>query len=756
MKNTYSAGEMNAESKRKDDMDSVSGIVDSIIFQNEDNGYTVCEIEDTSGDPVVLTGIIPYLTEGDKITAYGQWTTHQVYGRQFKVEFYDKTLPAEEGDMLRYLASGAVRGIGPKTAQKILERFGTDAFNVIEEHPDWLTDIPGITQKKATDISSNFKTISGARAVMMFCRDFFTPQTAMKIYKKWGGAAVDRIKNNPYLLCEDIWGISFNRADTIAMNMGLASDSDERIFHGAQYVLKSEAARSGHTCLPVNELIRCTSELLFSGEGAGEKITAVINKAIGDGKFVRVNGRDGTLIFEKSYYDAESYVAKKLFMIDKYCPRLSQKDSALMIEKCERQSGLVYAAAQKKALHSALNNGVMVLTGGPGTGKTTIIKGLISIFSTLDLDIALAAPTGRAAKRMSEATSHEAKTVHRLLEMDFTDESGSRFVRNEDNAIDADVIIIDEVSMMDIMLTCSLLRATKNGARVILIGDSDQLPSVGAGNVLGDIIASECFNVVRLNEIFRQSEESLIITNAHRINSGEMPVFENKNSDFFFLRRAGDEETERTVIELVKKRLPKTYGEDVLRKIQVITPSRKGMSGTENLNAHLQAALNPPSADKAEIKSRSLVFRVGDRVMQTKNNYTVEWKTDDGKEGMGVFNGDIGTVVGINRGENTMRVKFDERICDLDFTVLEEIDHAYAITVHKSQGSEYPVAIIPLYSCAPMLLSRNLLYTAVTRAAKMVILVGRADVLAYMVGNCHEARRCTMLETFLRDFCGNK
>lgn len=739
------------EENQKQNTDSVSGIVDSIIYQNEENGYTVCEIEDGEGFPVTLTGIIPYLTEGDKITAYGQWVNHPTYGRQFKVDTYDKTLPAEEGDMLRYLASGAVKGIGPKTAQKIVETFGTDSFNVIENHPDWLADIPGITQKKAASISENFKAISGARYVMMFCRDFFTPQTAMKIYKRWGGGAVDRIRANPYRLCDDFRGISFSRADQIAVSMGLSADSDERILHGARYILNSEAGHSGHTCLPYEELLRCTEELLFGGESEySERVKQVIDDAITRLELVPVKRSGNTYIFTHAMYKAETYVAKKLKSINRLCPKIDSRDSVLLIEKCEAQSGINYALTQKQALYAAMSDGVMILTGGPGTGKTTIIKGLISIFTSMDYDIALCAPTGRAAKRMSEATSYEAKTIHRLLEMDFADDEGSKFLRNDNNPLDADVVIVDEASMIDISLMESLLRAMKNGSRIILIGDSDQLPSVGAGNVLGDVISSGVFTVVRLSEIFRQSEESLIITNAHKINNGEMPELSRKDADFFFLPRESEEGIAATVVDLVKNRLPRSYGEDIVSKIQVITPSRKGMSGTENLNVQLQYALNPPSTTKREKKSRDLVFREGDRVMQTKNNYTIEWETEDGRNGLGVFNGDIGTVSEIDADEGTMTVRFDDRVCPIDFTMLDEMDHSYAVTVHKSQGSEYPVVIIPLYSCAPMLLSRNLLYTAVTRASKMVILVGKKEILSHMIANDKHAVRCTMLEGLLK------
>lgn len=740
---------------QQEDEECVSGIVDSIIYQNEENGYVVFELEDTNGFPVTATGIIPYLTEGDKITARGKWVNHKTYGKQFETHSYEKVLPAEEGDILRYLSSGAVKGIGPKTAQKLVEMFGTDTFSVIEEHPEWLCDVPGITQKKAAAISESFKSISGARAVMMFCRDLFTPQTAMKIYKKWGGAAVDKIQKNPYRLCEDFRGISFSRADSIAMSMGLDPSSPERIIHGAVYVLRAEAARSGHTCLPLDDLIRCTCDLLFGGDGAKTaEIGSCIEEALSKLTLVPVKKGGVRYIYEPRTYTAELYIAEKLKKISSLCPRMNVSDSRLMIEKCEAQSGISYAEAQRQALFKAMSEGVMILTGGPGTGKTTIIKGLISIFSSLDYEIALAAPTGRAAKRMSEATSHEAKTIHRLLEMDASsgiEEGGAKFLRDENNTLDADAVIIDESSMIDVYLMESLLKAIKNGARLILIGDSDQLPSVGCGNVLGDIIESGVYPTVRLTEIFRQSESSLIITNAHKINDGAMPILDRRGaeSDFFFLPRESEEGIASTVVELVCRRLPKTYGIDMINKTQVITPSRKGFSGTDSLNQAIQAVLNPAEKGKKEKKSRDTVFRVGDRVMQTKNNYTVEWETDDGKTGMGVYNGDIGTITDIDLDENTLSVTFDERKCVLDFTSLDEIDHAYAITVHKSQGSEYPAVIIPLYSCAPMLLTRNLLYTAVTRGSKMVILVGKLSVLNSMIMNGRHLTRCTMLRDFI-------
>lgn len=729
---------------------SVSGIVDAIIYQNEENGYTVFDIEDTNGDPVTVTGIVPYIAEGDKITVYGSWITHQVYGKQFRAETFEKSLPEDKNDMLRYLASGAVKGIGPKTAQRIIEKFGTDAFDVIENHPDWLTDINGITRIKAEKMSENFKAISGARSVLMFCRDFFTPQAAMKIYKKWGSYAIDRIRSNPYRLCEEFGGISFTRADQIAMSMGLDPESDERIVHAAIYVLRAESVRSGHTCLPVDEVVRCVSDLLFNSDTSQyDRIEECVLTYAERGMLSLDNYNGIKVIADRDISDAEKHIAKKLQKIARLCPRMGKKDAVLLIEKAESDANIKYANAQREALYSAIEDGVLVLTGGPGTGKTTIIKGLISIFSSLGQKVSLAAPTGRAAKRMSEATSYEAKTIHRLLEMDFSDEAGTSFMRDENNTLECDVLIVDEASMIDVNLMSAMLRAIKNGARLVLIGDADQLPSVGAGNVLGDIIKSGKYKTVCLTEIFRQSGESLIITNAHRINEGELPELTAKDKDFFFLARENEDNISKTVVDLVANRLPKSFGRDVSDKIQVITPSRKGQSGTETINHLLQNALNPPDKSKKELAFRDTVFREGDKIMQTKNNYTVEWETDGGRDGIGIFNGDIGTIKSIDPTDRTLEVEFDEKKTVLDSTMLDEIIHAYAITVHKSQGSEYPVVIFPLYSCAPMLLSRNLLYTAVTRASKMVILVGKRSILERMIENNAYSVRMTMLGKYI-------
>ncbi len=720
---------------------TVSGTVDSVVFQSEKTGYTVVEIEDNSGNPIVLVGTMPYICEGDNITCCGKWVNHPTYGRQFKVEVYEKTLPTGEAEILRYLSSGAVKGIGPKTAKRIVDTFGSDAFDVIEHHPEWLCEIPGISRRKADDINSSFIEMSGARNVMMFCADFFGSATSMKIYKKWGGGAIDIIKSDPYRLCDSFYGIGFKTADSVAASFGVEPANASRVLAGISYTLENAAQSGGHTCLPVGVLISEAQRVLSLDE---KTVVSGISVGVSSGKFMESTLDGERFIYLKRYRDAEKYCSDKLKTTLRTCPRINGGDIDILIDKAEAFSGIKYAKLQREAIAAALGRGVMILTGGPGTGKTTVIKGLLSIFDAIGLDVALAAPTGRAAKRVSEASGSEAKTVHRLLEMEHSEDKEPRFLRNQSCYLDEDVIIVDESSMLDILLLEALLKAIKPGTRLIFIGDRDQLPSVGAGNVLSDIIDSEVFCTVCLSEVFRQAEESRIITNAHLINEGKMPLIDNRSKDFFFLSRRTDEAIAATVSDLINNRLPKAYGERINGNIQVITPSRKGVCGTESLNVLLQNTQNPPSPEKSQQFSHGICIREGDRIMQTKNNYDILWEKD-GVEGYGVFNGDIGRVLSVSRSSEACVMDFDGRESTYDFSALDEIEHAYAITVHKSQGSEYPVVIIPLYRCAPMLLTRNLLYTAVTRASKMVVLVGKEEVLETMVENNMHTTRHTGL-----------
>ena len=542
-------------------------------------------------------------------------------------------------------------------------------------------------------------------------------------------------KSTPYALCEHIEGIGFEKADAMAQKLGYDVNGNDRVCSGIVYMMKYRIAQNGHVCLTEEKLIGAAAKLLEVSE---ESVKSALPELFKENKLRAVTYDGIKFIYDKESYDCEKYIARKLDLLDKMCASVDASDMEAFIRREEQKSGISYAPLQRKAIASSLESGVMVLTGGPGTGKTTVVRALIAIFESMGFDVALCAPTGRASNRMSEATSREAKTVHRLLEMDFSDSVYGKFNRDENNLLDEEVIIVDEASMIDQMLMYSLLKAIKPGARLIIIGDSDQLPSVGAGNVLRDIIDGGRFSTIRLNEIFRQAQKSLIITNAHAINEGRIPELSVKDGDFFFLPRNTEAEIAYTVADLYKNRLPKSYGADTVNRIQVISPSRKGEAGTENLNVLLQQMLNPSKFGKKEYKHRQVVFREGDRVMQTKNNYDIEWERSDGKRGNGIFNGDIGTICEIDFSNEDKTVKYD-------FSILEELEHAYAITVHKSQGSEYPIVIIPMYRAPEMLLTRNMLYTAVTRAQKMVILVGRYDVVETMVNNNRQALRYTGL-----------
>ena len=725
-------------------LEKLEGMVEQIIYCNEENGYTVCDMS-TEDDVVTACGIMPMLNEGDTLCVYGKWVHSAKYGRQFSVEQYERIMPADTASILRYLSSRAIKGIGPKTAVKIVEAFGEDSFDVIENHPEWLADsIKGISLKMAMAASESFKEQAGIRSAMMFFRDYFGAATTVRIYKKWGSASVDVAKKNPYRLCNEIDGIGFERADALAVGIGMQNDNFDRIMSGLHYVLQKNAAQNGHVCLPRQKLCEGAAELLGVDVEICDK---GVSELLRLERFKYLLDSDGLqLIYTKHDFDDEKYIAQKLVLLDKICASVDLRDIDRFIDGEEERLGISYASLQKEAIRDALRYGVMILTGGPGTGKTTVVRALMRIFQRMDFSVALCAPTGRAAKRLSEATSSEAKTIHRLLEMGYESDGRATFKRDEFDLLDEDVIIVDEASMVDNALMCALLKAIKSGARIIIIGDSDQLPSVGAGNVLRDIIESDRFATVCLTEIFRQAEESLIIRNAHAINKGKMPELTVKDNDFFYLRRGDDRQIAATVTELCRDRLPKAYGDMAKNGLQVICASRKGEAGTENLNIILQNALNPWHRAKREYKFRERIFREGDRVMQTRNNYDICWeRTVDGKEGNGIFNGDIGTIVSIESAEGYMEMIFDDRKVIYDISLLEDIEHAYAITVHKSQGSEYPIVVMPMCSAAYMLHTRNLLYTAVTRAQKMVVLVGREDIISEMVNNNHQTLRYTGL-----------
>ena len=734
--------------EKREKNETLKGTVENVVYRNENNDYTVLEIVDGEDNLITAVGVIPMAAEGEIVTLKGRWTYHKEFGKQFAFDSFDKSLPDDVDGIFKYLSSGTVKGVGPVTALKIVNRFGADTFDVIEHRPEWLADISGITRKKAAAISQSFREQSGIRGVMMFCKDYMGAGEVGKVYKKFGAGAVGLIKENPYILCDGELGIPFAKADAIAKSLGLDLDSKNRIKSGAKYILNHSAAQSGHTCLPKPEVVRASAELLGIEE---DRIGKLLEGLINDSQLSCYSKNGTYYIMTNETAEAEDIIARNIMRISKSAGHFGAVDISSLIEKVELASSISFAPMQREALFASLENGVMILTGGPGTGKTTVVKAMLSIFGSVGLKTVLAAPTGRAAKRMSEATGEEAKTVHRMLEMERTTDGSIRFARGERNPLSENVVIVDEASMLDLSLTAALLRSMKRGSRLILIGDSDQLPSVGAGNVLSDLIASERIRTIRLTEIFRQSGESLIITNAHKINEGESPILNVTDNDFFFVRRDREGDIAETVATLIDERLPRTYGKDIKEKIQVITPSKKGTAGVEILNGVLQAKLNPPSKFKKEKQSHGVIFREGDRVMQIANNYDIEWKKN-GAVGVGLFNGDIGTIESINQSEETLIIRFDDKTAEYSFDMLEELDLAYAITVHKSQGSEYPVVIIPMYHCAPMLMARNLLYTAVTRAKNMVILVGRADIPRKMIENNRQILRYTVLKDKICDY----
>ncbi len=725
--------------------ESLVGTVEEIVYHNEDNDYTVMEIIDRKGHLVTAVGKMAYAAEGEDVTLYGKWITHPEYGEQFSFEQYERELPTGKKAVLRYLSSRVIKGVGPATASRIVAKYGEDSFDVIEHHPEWLTEISGISPKKAAEIHKSFCEQTGIRALMMLCRDFFPTSVVSRIYKKWGTAAEDKMRKDPYSLCGEVFGVTFEKTDRFAASLGFEPNAPQRIEGGLLYILEYNAQANGHTMLPEEKLLAAAMEHLGVCK---EEVMASMALLITRKKLFLLEKDSVRYIASAAYGSAEKNIAEKLSLLDRSCSLFGERDAMLFIERLEDEFGLTYAKKQRHAIVSALCNGVMILTGGPGTGKTTVVRALLRIFDVSGLKTAVLAPTGRAAKRMSEAAICEAKTIHRALEMERSDELFPVYRRCAADPLEADVVIVDEASMIDVMLMSALLSALKRGCRIILIGDVNQLPSVGAGCVLSDLIESNRFCTICLDEIFRQSEESLIITNAHRINRGEMPVLDTKNKDFFFLPTPEDRVAE-TVADLICRRLPKAYGKKISSEIQVITPSRKGRAGTERLNMLLREVENPPDKNKKELQIHGTVFREGDRIMQVRNNYDIVW-TKNGIDGTGAFNGDIGILLSLVE-DGGGRVRFDDREAIYAKENMEELDHSYAITIHKSQGSEYPVVIIPLYSCAPMLETRNLFYTAVTRACRMVILVGNRAVAERMVANNRHVMRYTTLKMRLEE-----
>ncbi len=724
-------------------MEKLEGEIYEIIYQNEDNGYTVCDIE-TNKSLVTACGHMPFIAPGEQVVLTGKWVNHPDYGEQFSVTSLERALPKKVGAILSYLASGIISGVRESTAKKIVNKFGEETLEIIAVHPERLSEISGISLNRAKKISESFLIRQDAAQTVIFLQEYaVTPSLALKVHKIFGQKAIDLIKENPYILCESVERIGFKTADRIANAMNIPKNHPGRIAGGINYMLTC-ASLSGHTCLKYNEL--CEGTASFLGCETFE-VTSVLSKMKHDCKLIFEND----FVYLPLYYNMEAISATKLSELialrRPYSNNISEE-----IFKYSKLSSIDLSPMQQEAVKKALGGGVLIITGGPGTGKTTIMKIIMDIFQSHEYKIALCAPTGKAAKRLSESCGMEAKTLHRLLEVEISDVSSQRFAKNEYNPIDADVVIIDEMSMVDIVLFGSLLKALKRGTCLIMAGDSDQLPSVGAGNVLHDMLSSGVIPSVRLNEVFRQAEKSRIVTNAHRINMGEMPLENDNKADFFFMGRTS-EGALQTICELCEGRLGKAYGFDSISDIQVLSPSRKGIVGTINLNRVLQERLNPPSKDKKEKKFGERTFRVGDKVIQTRNNYDMIWSSPDGSaDGFGIYNGDIGTILDISQKEKTLRILFDEsKIVEYDFSSIEDLEMAYALTVHKSQGSEWSAVIIPVCPFPPMLMTRNLLYTAVTRGKRLVILVGSLESVSHMVKNNKLQLRYSSLERRLKE-----
>ena len=727
-------------------METIRGYVDHIIYRNIENGYTVlvliCEEEEQT-----CVGIFSDIVEGENIEAKGDYTDHPTYGRQFKVHSFEEKAPEDEIAIERYLGSGAIKGIGVALAARIVRRFKKDTFRIIEEEPERLAEIKGISERKAMEIADQVNEKRDLRQAMIFLQQYGISTTlAVKIYNTYGQQIYSVLKENPYQMAEDIDGVGFKTADEIASRAGIRTDSDFRIRSGILYMLL-QATSEGHTYLPMEELTLRTSQLLGVD---GEHIEKhYMNLAI-DRKLMMRQSGDITQIYAASYYCMEANTASMLKQLD-ISYEVADEEIERRIKRIEKQTKMELDEQQVCAVKEAVRNGLLIITGGPGTGKTTTINTIIRYFEMEGMDIFLGAPTGRAAKRMSETTGFEARTIHRMLEVNGGVEGTGGFERNEKNPLETDVIIIDEMSMVDITLMYALLKAVLAGTRLILVGDVNQLPSVGPGSVLKDIIESEQFHTVKLNKIFRQASTSDIIVNAHKINNGEHVVLDNKSMDFFFLKRYEADKVIQVTLQLIKQKLPK-FVDATEYDIQVLTPTRKGLLGVERLNNILQMYLNPEEPSKREKEYGGVIFREGDKVMQIKNNYQLEWEIRSKyglciDKGTGVFNGDTGIIEEINFFAETLTVCFDEgRMVEYPFKLLEELELAYAITIHKSQGSEYPAVVIPLFQGPRMLMNRNLLYTAVTRAKKCVTIVGDDEVFYTMIENTSQLKRYSGLK----------
>ena len=729
------------------EMEILQGAVSAVVYQNYDNGYTVLRLTCQDGQTVTVVGTIPLPAVGERLMVTGKWSTHASYGRQFEAEFLERLMPQTANEILQYLSSRAIKGIGPKIAARIVRHFGENTLAIMEREPERLAEIHGISDAKAQAISEEFRLQFGMRHLMEFFALHHLPaELAVKTYKRYGETAIDLLYDDPYLLMDEGLDAPFGAVDKFAIELGVDSEDPRRVDAAVLFELRYNLT-AGHSFLPKDKLTVITSQLLSIPEQA---ILDSLARMLQAGRIVEDTLANITIIYLPELYAAEQYCTRRLTeFADTVFPVPAGLGKKLSI--AASQGGVSYSEQQEQAIREAATSGLLIVTGGPGTGKTTIVNGILSLYDQMGLTCALAAPTGRAAKRMTEVTGHDASTIHRLLEAELDPHTGQlSFSRNESNPLKAHAVIVDEMSMVDIQLLYSLLQAIADRTRLILVGDPDQLPPVGPGFPFSDMLRSGKLPGIRLTEIFRQAQQSLIVMNAHRVNSGQMPELNNVKSDFFFLNTKTEEAVAQTIVGLCATRLPKNMGIQPW-EIQVLSPTKKGSAGTAHLNMLLQQNLNPPAPDKKERKYGDTCFREGDRVMQVRNNYDILWKKTDGSMvGSGIFNGDVGTVLSIDSDMETMTIRFDDREADYDFTQLNELELAYAMTVHKSQGSEYRAVVLAAWGGSPYLLSRSILYTAITRARELLIIVGKPETVGVMVRNAKVGKRYTGLKLRLQ------
>ena len=723
------------------------GTVQSVIFQNEENGYTVLRLVTEEGELITVVGCIPCAAPGEHLGVSGTWETHPQHGTQLRAEEVERRLPEDAEELISYLGSGICKGLGPATARRLVERFGAETADVISSQPEKLSLIKGITARRAMEISESFRRHMGLRRLMAFLAQYgLPPVLAIRLRQIYGDGALDAIRRDPYLLSADAGGLPFSAADEIAMSMGFSARSPERLRSALLFEL-SHNEGNGHVFLPRPKLLAATAQLLGDEDGVEEALDTLID----EGKVFSETVANVEACYLLRLHEAEDYACRKLTNLLSATADVSSR-AGKTVDEIEAAQGITYAPLQRKAVELAAEHGVLILTGGPGTGKTTTVRGIVSLFERMGLAIVLAAPTGRAAQRLGELTGREAQTVHRLLGMSWNEATHEvTFTKGEKEPLEADAVIVDEMSMVDLPLFAALLRALRPGTRLVMVGDADQLPSVGAGNVFSDLIRSGRVETVFLREVFRQAERSAIIRNAHAVNAGEPPRLQNDQGDFYFLCRRDAQRAVSTVVELCRTRLPEKMGIPV-SDIQVLTPTRKGPAGTENLNRLLQEALNPPKPGQPEVHWGDRVYRPGDRVMQTRNDYDILWEKEDGTVGSGVFNGDVGHVQAIDPAGEWLAILYEDRKALYSLEMLSEIDLAYAQTVHKAQGSEYPCVVLCAMPSAPGLMVRGVLYTALTRARELLILVGDDAAVREMAANDRRARRYSGLRWRLAHF----